>query len=150
MGNFDKGVVMLEKCIDTGRAIDAPMHVAWACVYLSELMTSCGQDAHAINHAREALDLARRHELPAAEVMALHMLGRAQHRLADSRGFFEEALSKADATDLAPQASQIRAELGWVVAEMGHRSPGRELVAQANESRVAMGLLPIEIPGLSD
>lgn len=124
------------------------MHVAWAKAYLAELMTACGQNEVARDHAQEALRLARRHDLPAVEVMGLQMLGRAQPRLAKARAFFDEGLSLAGEHSLRPQSASIRSELAWVLSEMGEQDEGAALLEQANRARSDMGLTVIEIPGL--
>lgn len=148
LGGFDEAVEILDRAVETGEHLEVPMHVAWAKAYLAELMTACGQNEVARDHAQEALRLARRHDLPAVEVMGLQMLGRAQPRLAKARAFFDEGLSLAGEHSLRPQSASIRSELAWVLSEMGEQDEGAALLEQANRARSDMGLTVIEIPGL--
>ena len=150
LGSFDEGVAILEQSLAIAEAADSPMTVSWACVYLSELMTSCGQNEQARSNAQRALMVARKHAMRAAEVAALQMLGRAHHILQESQGFFEEALALSVEHSLRPFEAQIQAELGWIVAETGDRAGGRELLAGANAMRDEMGMSRFDFPGLSD
>ena len=142
LGSFDEGVALLEQSIDVGADMGAPMHMAWAKAYLSELMTSCGQNEHARSHGQSALMLARKTGMKAVEVMALQMLGRSQQLLRESKGFLEEALGLSVEYSLRPLNAQIRMELGWIVKELGASPMGDELIAEANDIRRQMGLLP--------
>lgn len=116
------------------------MQIAFAHCYLSELMTSTGQNEVARRNAREALNTARKHEIRAAEVMALQMLGRAQHLLRESQGFFEEALALSVEHGLRPLTALIQMELSWTVGELGDTAAAEELLRSANALRSEMGL----------
>ena len=144
LGSLDEGIELLEQSAAVGEATSTPMAVAWSRVYLSELMTACGQNEDARSQARNSLMLARRHGFKAVEVMALHMLGRAEHLLKESRGFMEEALGLSVEHSLRPLDAQIRSELGWIIAEMGDPARGSELIDEANGMRAQMGLTLFE------
>lgn len=140
LGGFDEGVVIIERALDRARDYEAPMQIAFAHCYLSELMTSTGQNEVARRNAREALNTARKHEIRAAEVMALQMLGRAQHLLRESQGFFEEALALSVEHGLRPLTALIQMELSWTVGELGDTAAAEELLRSANALRSEMGL----------
>ena len=64
------------------------------------------------------------------------------------KGFFEEAFGLSVEHSLRPLGAQIKAELGWIVSEMGDRSHGRELVSEAIVMRKEMGLPVFDLPGV--
>ena len=140
LGSFDGGVSLLEQGVDIGLQMDTPMQIAWASVYLSELMTSCGQSEQARVHAQEAVMVSRKNGLRTVEVMSLQMMGRAQHRLRESRAFFEEALGLSIEHGLRPLTANIQFELGWTITEMGDSEGGAEMLAAANAERSELGL----------
>jgi tetratricopeptide (TPR) repeat protein len=133
-----------------GETMGVPNQVAAASVYLAELSTANGDNESAREHAQRALSLARKHGLAASEVAALQMVGRAQHDLEKSRAFFLEALALSHEYSLRPLTAQIKAELAWVVTELGDRSEGAGLATEANELRAEMVLASLHIPGLTD
>ena len=146
LGGLDEGIALLEESASVGESTGMPVAVAWAKVYLSEIMTACGQNENARTLAQKSLMLSRKHGFKAVEVMSLQMLGRAQHRLKESKGFFEEAFGLSVEHSLRPLGAQIKAELGWIVSEMGDRGHGRELVGQANVMRKEMGIPVLDLP----
>jgi len=132
-GRLTEGRTLLEE------AISARLHIGQqpvqARAWLSEVCRLEGHRAEAWQHARQALDLARRQQARGGEALTLHQLG-VIHAHADlpdaapAAAHYQQALALAEALGMRPLQAHCHRGLGTLYAATGQREQARtELTA---------------------
>jgi tetratricopeptide (TPR) repeat protein len=145
-GRLAEGRALLEDAIReflrTGTKVDyAPV----ACAWHSEICVLAGHVDEAMQHAGQALALARQHGTRGFEAFALCQLGTV-HAQADppdvpqSAARYQEALALADALGMRPLQAHCHYGLGTLYEQRGCVEPTRTELATAIELYRAMGM----------
>jgi len=143
-GRLAEGRILLEDAIReslrTGMQFDyAPV----ACAWLSEVCLLAGRVDEAIQHAGQALALARQHGAHGFEAFALCQLG-AVYAQADppdvpqSEARYREALALAEALGMRPLQAHCHHGLGTLYAKSCQREQARAALAMAIDLYRAM------------
>jgi tetratricopeptide (TPR) repeat protein len=116
------------------------------CLLVARLSAVClleGRVDEAIQHARQALDLAQRHGERGHEALALYQLG-AVHAQADppevtqSEGRYREALALAETLGMRPLMAHCHLGLGTLYVKIGRPEQARTTLATAIDLYRAM------------
>jgi tetratricopeptide (TPR) repeat protein len=144
-GRLTEGRALLEEGINeslrTGGVVGLASRVAW----LSEVcrLAGCGEEAW--QHARQALDLARRHKERANEALALYKLG-VVHAYADppdvvqAEASYQQALALAEKLGMRPLQAHCHRGLGTLYTATGQRERARTALSTAIEMYRAMDM----------
>jgi tetratricopeptide (TPR) repeat protein len=143
-GRLAEGCALLEEAssesLCTG-ARQSPYWVAW----LSEVcrLTGCGEEAW--QHARQALDLARRQKDRGGEALALHQLGVIYAHVYPSdavqaEAHYQQALALADELGMRPLQAHCHRSLGLLYATVDRRAQAYAALTTAIELYRAMNM----------
>jgi len=143
MGRLAAGRVLLEEALRESRRMGAPhaqsLYIAW----LSAVCLLAGHVDEAMQHARQALALARQYGERGFEAVALCQLG-AVHAQADppdvpqSEARYREALALAKELGMRPLQANCHHGLGTLYARSGQREQARAALATAIDLYRAM------------
>jgi class 3 adenylate cyclase/tetratricopeptide (TPR) repeat protein len=131
-GRLAEGRTLLEEAIGDSIRIGArhaPHRIAW----LSEVCRRAGRSAEALQHARQALELARQQQVRGEEALALHQLGVVQAHAAcpetaQAVAHYWQALALAEALGMRPLQAHCHRGLGMLYVTTGqHEQAGAEL-----------------------
>jgi class 3 adenylate cyclase/tetratricopeptide (TPR) repeat protein len=142
-GRLAEGRTLLEEAISesirTGALQNYSRQVAW----LSEVCRLAGRGEEALEHARQALDLARQHKDRANEALALHQLGTVYAHVdppntEQAAASYQQALALAEELGMRPLQAHCHRGLGMLYAGTGQREQARTELSTAIEMYRAM------------
>jgi tetratricopeptide (TPR) repeat protein len=116
--------------------------VAW----LSEVCRLAGRGEEALQHARQALDLARQQKARGEEAFALHQLGTV-HAHADppdvvqAEAYYREALALAEELGMRPLQAHCHRGLGTLYAKTDQAEQARAELSTALEMYKSMDMM---------
>jgi tetratricopeptide (TPR) repeat protein len=137
-GRLAEGRALLEEGISACISMGALGHRSGWVVWLSEVCRLAGRGEEAWQHARQALDLARRQKERGDEAFALHQLG-IVHAHTDppeveqAEAHYQQALALAEALGMRPLQAHCHRGLGRLYAETGQREQARAELSAASE-----------------
>jgi tetratricopeptide (TPR) repeat protein len=123
-GRHAEGRALLEEAVRESLSTGARRAVFWA--WRSEGCRLEGHGAEALQHAHQALDLARQQKDRGDEALALHQLG-VVHAHADppdvaqAEAYYQQALTLAEALGMRPLQAHCHRGLGTLYAQRGRR-----------------------------
>jgi tetratricopeptide (TPR) repeat protein len=135
-GRIAEGRALVEEAINvsirTGQLTRQACRVAW----LSEVCRLAGHGEEAWQHARQALDLARRQKARGEEVLALHQLGVVQAHAdppaaAQAETHYQQALALAEELGMRPLQAHCHRGLGTLYAKMDRHEQARAELSTA-------------------
>jgi tetratricopeptide (TPR) repeat protein len=144
-GRLAEGRALLEEGIRAGiRMGGMGNHARWV-AWLSEVCRLAGHSDEAWQHARQALDLARRLKARGDEARALHQLGAVHAHanppdVAQAEAHYQQALALADALGMRPLVAHCHLGLGTLYATTGQREQARTELWTAIEMYRAMDM----------
>jgi len=111
-------------------------HAAYRIAWLSEICRLTGRDEEAWQHARQALDLARRQKTRGEEALALRQLGAVYAHTTPSdvtqaEFHYQQALALADELGMRPLLAHCHLGLGTLYAAIGQREQARTVLSTA-------------------
>jgi tetratricopeptide (TPR) repeat protein len=129
-----EGRALLEETVREGiqaGALRSPVYAR-----LSEVCRLAGRGEEAWQHARQALDLARRHKERANEALALHQLGVVHAHtdppdVAQAEVHYQQALALADELGMRPLQAHCHRDLGTLYTTTGQREQARTALSTA-------------------
>jgi class 3 adenylate cyclase/tetratricopeptide (TPR) repeat protein len=133
-GRLAEGRALLEEAVSEGVGTGARRAVFWA--WLSEGCRLEGHGAEALQHARQALDLALQQKDRGDEVLALHQLGVVQANadppdVAQAEVYYQQALALAEELGMRPLQAHCHHGLGRLYGKTGRGTPARAALATA-------------------
>jgi class 3 adenylate cyclase/tetratricopeptide (TPR) repeat protein len=135
-GRLAEGRALLEEAISESISTGARRPVHWT--WLSEGCRLGGHGEEALQHARQALDLARQQKDRGDEALALHQLG-VVHAHTDppdvvqAEAYYQQALALADALGMRPLQAHCHSGLGTLYATRGQQEQARAELSTAME-----------------
>jgi tetratricopeptide (TPR) repeat protein len=144
-GRLAEGRMLLEEAIREDIRMGAWLDHANRIARLSEVCCLAGRGEDALQHAHQALGLARRHKERANETLALHQLG-VVHAHADppdvaqAAAHYQQALALAEELGMRPLQAHCHRGLGTLYATTGQREQARAELAAAMEMYRAMAM----------
>jgi len=122
-GRLAEGRALLEEGIGETISTGARQRALWV-AWLSEVCRLMGHGAEAWQHARQALDLARRLKERGSEAFALHQLGAVQAQadppdVVQSEAHYQQALALAEALGMRPLQAHCHHGLGQLYHQTG-------------------------------
>jgi tetratricopeptide (TPR) repeat protein len=135
-GRLMEGRALLEEAISESISTGTRRAVYW--VWLSESCRLGGHGEEALQHARQALDLARQHKGRAEEAHALHQLGviRAHAdppNVAQAESYYQQALALAEELGMRPLQAHCHRGLGMLYTNIGQQEQARAELSTAVE-----------------
>jgi predicted ATPase/class 3 adenylate cyclase len=133
-GHLAEGRVLLEEAISESISTGTRRPVLWA--WLSEGCRLGGHGAEALQHARQALALARQQKDRGDEALALHQLG-VVHAHADppdvaqAEAYYQQALALAEELGMRPLQAHCHRGLGALYATIGQQEQARAELSAA-------------------
>jgi class 3 adenylate cyclase/tetratricopeptide (TPR) repeat protein len=133
-GRLAEGRALLEEAVSESLSTGARRPVLWA--WLSEGCRLEGHGAEAMQHAHQALDLARQQKDRGDEALALHQLGAVQAHaappdVAQAEAYYQQALTLAEELGMRPLVAHCHWGLGTLYAATGQREQARTELAAA-------------------
>jgi tetratricopeptide (TPR) repeat protein len=144
-GHLAEGRALLEEAIREDMRTGALLDHANRLARLSEVCGLAGRGEEAWQHARQALDLARRHKERANEALALHQLGAvytyaAPPDAAQAEAHYQQALALAKELGMRPLVAHCHDGLGRLYSQTGQREQARVALATAIDLYRAMDM----------
>jgi tetratricopeptide (TPR) repeat protein len=142
-GRLAEGHALLEEAINESISTGARRAVRWA--WLSESCRRQGHDEEALQHARQALDLARQQKDRGDEAFALYQLG-VVHAHADppdatqAEAYYQQALALAEELGMRPLQAHCHRGLGMLYTKTGQQEQARAALSTAMEMYRTMGM----------
>jgi tetratricopeptide (TPR) repeat protein len=142
-GRHAEGRALLEEAVRESISTGARRAVFWA--WLSEGCRLEGHGAEALQHAHQALDLARQQQARGDEVQALYQLG-AVHAHADppdvvqAETHYQQALALAEALGMRPLQAHCHHGLGRLYGQTGRGEQARAALTTAIDLYRAMDM----------
>jgi tetratricopeptide (TPR) repeat protein len=142
-GRLAEGRALLEEAISESISTGARRAVFWA--WLSESHRLGGHGAEALQHARQALDLARQQKDRGDEALALHQLG-VVHAHADpldvvpAEAYYQQALALAEELGMRPLQAHCHSGLGMLYTKTGQQEQARAALSTAIDLYRAMDM----------
>jgi len=135
-GRLAEGCALLEEAISESLSTGARRAVHWA--WLSEGCRLGGRGAEALQHARQALDLARQQKDRGDEALALHQLGVVLAHadppdVVQAEAYYQQALALADELGMRPLVAHCHSGLGTLYATRGQQEQARAELSTAME-----------------
>ena len=133
-GRLAEGRALLEEAVSESISTGARRAVHWA--WLSEGCRLGGHGEEALQHARQALDLARQQKDRGDEALALHQLG-VVHAHADppdvaqAEAYYQQALALAEELGMRPLVAHCHHGLGRLYGQTGRGAQARAALATA-------------------
>jgi class 3 adenylate cyclase/tetratricopeptide (TPR) repeat protein len=140
-GRLVEGRALLEEAIS--ESVRTGAQNAYWVTWLSEVCRLAGHGEEAGQHARQALDLARRQKARRNEARALHQLGTV-HAHTDppdverAEASYQQALTLAEELSMRPLMAHCHRGLGTLYATMGQREQARTALSTAVDMYRAM------------
>jgi tetratricopeptide (TPR) repeat protein len=125
-GRLAEGCALLEEGISEGTRAGALQNQAYWLAWLSEVHRMAGRSEAPWQHARHALDLARRYHERANEALALHQMGVVYAHItppgvAQAETYYQQALALAEELAMRPLQAHCHGGLGSLYAKAGRR-----------------------------
>jgi tetratricopeptide (TPR) repeat protein len=142
-GRLAEGRALLEEAISEDIRMGALATHSLRFARLSEVCRLAGRGDEAWQHARHALDLARRQKERGSQALALHQLGTV-HAHADppdaeqAEAHYQQALALADELGMRPLQAHGHFSLGTLYTQIGRRERARAELCVAIELYHAM------------
>ena len=135
-GYLPEGRALLEESISESISTGTRRPILWA--WLSESCRRGGHDAEALQHARQALALARQQKDRGDEALALHQLGVVLAHadppdVAQAEAYYQQALALAEELGMRPLQAHCHRGLGTLYATTGQREQARAALSTAIE-----------------
>ena len=135
-GCLAEGRALLEESISESISTGTRRPILWA--WLSESCRRGGHGAEALQHARQALALARQQKDRGDEALALHQLGVVLAHadppdVAQAEGYYQQALALAEELGMRPLQAHCHRGLGTLYATIGQREQARVALSTAVE-----------------
>jgi tetratricopeptide (TPR) repeat protein len=135
-GRLAEGRELLEEAISESISTGARRAVHWA--WLSEGCRLGGHGEEALQHARQALDLARQQKDRGEEALALHQLGVVcAHAdppdVVQAESYYQQALALAEELGMRPLQAHCHRGLGMLYATRGQQEQARAELSTAME-----------------
>jgi class 3 adenylate cyclase/tetratricopeptide (TPR) repeat protein len=135
-GRLAEGRALLEEAASESISRGAHRAVHWT--WLSEACRLGGHGAEALQHARQALDLARQQKARGNETLALHQLGvvHAHTDLPDveqAQAHYQQALALAEELGMRPLQAHCHRGLGILYTKTGQQEQARAALSTAVE-----------------
>jgi tetratricopeptide (TPR) repeat protein len=123
-GRLAEGRVLLEETFSESIRVDALLNHSLYVAWLSEVCRLAGRSDAALQHAHQALTLARQHKERANEAHALHQLGVVYAHAnpldaAQAEAYYQQALALAEALGMRPLQAHCHRGLGTLYAATG-------------------------------
>jgi tetratricopeptide (TPR) repeat protein len=143
-GRIAEGRALLEEADKEGLRMGA-RHAAYRIVWLSEICRLAGRGDEAWQHARQALDLARRQKTRWKEARALHQFGVVQAHadppdVEQAEAHYQQALALADELGMRPLVAHCHLGLGRLYAQTGRAEQARTALTTAIDLYRAMDM----------
>jgi class 3 adenylate cyclase/tetratricopeptide (TPR) repeat protein len=144
-GRLAEGCALLEEGISEGICTGAMLGLAARVAWLSEVCRLAGRGEEALQHARQALDLARQQKARGEEAFALHQLGTV-HAHADppdvvqAEAYYREALALAEELGMRPLQAHCHRGLGTLYAKRDQPEQAHTELSTALELYRAMAM----------
>jgi len=140
-GRLTEGRALLEEAVRESLSTGACRAAHWA--WLSEGYRLGGHDAEALQHARQALALARQQKDRGEEALALHQLGVVHAHtdppdVAQAETHYQQALALAEELGMRPLQTHCHRGLGLLYATTGQREQAHTELSTAIEMYRAM------------
>jgi tetratricopeptide (TPR) repeat protein len=144
-GRLAEGRALLEEAISehirTGGLQNHSLRVAW----LSEVCRLTGHHEEALQHARQALTLARQQKERGNEALALYQLGAVHAHanppdVAPAAAHYQQALALAGALGMRPLQAHCHRGLGTLYVKIGRREQARAELSAAIDLYRAMAV----------
>jgi DNA-binding winged helix-turn-helix (wHTH) protein/class 3 adenylate cyclase/tetratricopeptide (TPR) repeat protein len=135
-GRLAEGRALLEEAISESLRTRALLnHSRWV-AWLSEVCRLMGRGDEALQHARQALDLARQHKERGNEAQALYQLGIVHAHTAPSdvgkaEAYYQQAFVLAEDLGMRPLQAHCHRGLGTLYAATGQREQARAALSAA-------------------
>ena len=144
-GRLAEGRALLEEAISESTHTGALENQAYRVAWLSEVCHLAGRGEEAWQHARQALDLARKQKARSNEAHALHQLGTVQAHAdpldaEQAEAFYHQALALAEELGMRPLQAHSHRGLGTLYAKIGHQEQARGERSTAIELYWAMAM----------
>jgi tetratricopeptide (TPR) repeat protein len=135
-GRLAEGHALLEEALRESRRIGAPQAQSLYGAWLSAVCLLVGRVDEAMQHAHQALALARQHGERGFEAVALCQLGAVHAQtdppeVAQSEAWYREALALAEALGMRPLQAHCHHGLGTLYARSGQQEQARAALATA-------------------
>jgi class 3 adenylate cyclase/tetratricopeptide (TPR) repeat protein len=133
-GRLTEGRVLMEEAVSESISTGARRAVFWA--WLSECCRLQGHGAEALQHACQALGVARQQKASGEEALALHQLG-VVHAHADppdvaqAEAHYQQALALAEELGMRPLQAHCHYGLGTLYTTRGHQEQARAALVTA-------------------
>jgi tetratricopeptide (TPR) repeat protein len=133
-GRLTEGRALLEEAVSESISTGARRPVHWA--WLSEGCRLGGHGEEALQHARQALDLARQHKDRGDEALALHQLGVVSAHadppdVMQAEAYYQQALVLANELGMRPLQAHCHLGLGRLYGQTGRREQAHAALATA-------------------
>jgi tetratricopeptide (TPR) repeat protein len=133
-GRLTEGCALLEEAVSESISTGARRAVHWA--WLSEGCRLAERGEEALQHARQALDLARQQKARGEEVLALHQLGivhahAAPPDVVQAEAHYRQALALAEELGMRPLQAHCHHGLGRLYGQIGRGAQARAALATA-------------------
>jgi tetratricopeptide (TPR) repeat protein len=144
-GRLEEGRALLEEAVSAGVRTGGLQGQARRVALLSEVCRLAGCSAEGLQHARQALDLARQFKERGNEALALHQLG-AVHAHADppdvapAAAHYQQALALAEELGMRPLQAHCHLGLGTLYATTGQRQQAHTALSTAIDLYRAMDM----------
>jgi tetratricopeptide (TPR) repeat protein len=137
-GRLAEGRALLEEAISESIRMGALQDLTYQVARLSEVCRLQGRGEEALQHAHQALDLARQHKERGAEAHALHQLGVIHAHAnppdaAQAETHYQQALALADELGMRPLQAHCHHGLGTLYATTGQHEQARAELSAAIE-----------------
>jgi tetratricopeptide (TPR) repeat protein len=135
-GRLAEGRTLLEEAINESISTGAGRAVHWA--WLSEACHLGGHGEEALQHARQALGLARQQKDRGDEAFALHQLGVVQAHatppdVVQAEAYYQQALALAEELGMRPLQAHCHRGLGTLYVTSGQQEQARAALSTAME-----------------
>jgi class 3 adenylate cyclase/tetratricopeptide (TPR) repeat protein len=144
-GRLAEGRALLEEAISVAIRTGALQGHAYRVAWLSEVCRLAGHSDEAGQHARQALDLARRQKERGYEALALHQLGVVQAHAdppdaAQAEIHYQQALALANELGMRPLVAHCHLGLGRLYHQTGRRTEAHAALSIAIDLYRAMAM----------
>ena len=144
-GRLAEGRALLEAGITKNLRIDRRQNHALWVAWLSEVCRPAGRGEEALQHARQALDLAREQQARGDEALAPCQLGVVQAHAdppdtAQAEAHYQQALALAKALGMRPLQAHCHLGLGRLYGQIGRREEARVTLSTAIDFYRAMAM----------
>jgi tetratricopeptide (TPR) repeat protein len=131
-----EGRTLLEEALSGSTRTGGLAGYAYRVACLSEVCRLAGRGEEAMQHAHQALGLARQHKERGNEALALHQLGVVQAHadppdITQAAAYYQQALALAEEFGMRPLQAHCHLGLGTLYAKTGQQEQARAALSTA-------------------